>query len=171
VNSLLCDKALLPSENALWSNNEKIEKFFKYAPLVLDELCLLKGYSDDTLFTAHSLNIRYIVSLLKQGLEPICLFQVAVTSVLLAVKLEEPKQPKFSNMAKLVRSEWKIDLLPKQMCILERDIIQELDFGLQTFATPPVFLDRFLRLFGLDSPHSREPQVSELATLYLKNTL
>ena len=65
---------------------------------LIEELVLLREYKLETIFIAVSLADRYLVSIaVKKGRVP-CLITLAVISVLMAAKLEQPVSPSFTRM-------------------------------------------------------------------------
>ena len=60
---------------------------------MIEELSIAKDYRDETLFLAVNLMDRYLSQKLRQRCQLPCLVTLAVTSLLLAVKIEEPKVP------------------------------------------------------------------------------
>ena len=62
----------------------------------------MKDYKLETLFQAVGLADKYLASIVDKGIEAPCLVNVAVTSVLMAAKLEEAIQPCFDIMINLL---------------------------------------------------------------------
>ena len=78
-----------------------------------------------------------------------CLIRLAIVSILMAAKLEEPMQPSFARMVTLVKNEWDFTLEKAELVELERQVMIVLNGDLLT-VTPIFFLERFQRLFGVD---------------------
>ena len=68
---------------------------------LIEKLCEMKNYSIDTFFLAVSLLDRYLASGI-QSKRVSCLGSLAVTCLLIAVKLEEPIAPSYNNMCRLL---------------------------------------------------------------------
>ena len=129
----------------------------------------MKQYKRETLYLAVSLADRYLVYAAFSKKEPPCLVTLAVTCVLLAAKLEEPISPSFTRMINLL-AEQQQTILEKQALIdLEEQIIKMLDFSVRT-VSPCHFLERYLRLFGIDGKKQDKNarQVANLARNYCK---
>ena len=71
----------------------------------------------------------------------------------MAAKLEEPIQPSFNRMIRLVAKEWNFQTTKEELVQLERDVIRLLDWEL-IIPGPLFFLERFQRIFGLDQEKS-----------------
>eukprot|EP00353_Schmidingerella_taraikaensis_P006493 CAMPEP_0185583920 /NCGR_PEP_ID=MMETSP0434-20130131/28783_1 /TAXON_ID=626734 ORGANISM="Favella taraikaensis, Strain Fe Narragansett Bay" /NCGR_SAMPLE_ID=MMETSP0434 /ASSEMBLY_ACC=CAM_ASM_000379 /LENGTH=229 /DNA_ID=CAMNT_0028203333 /DNA_START=1181 /DNA_END=1870 /DNA_ORIENTATION=- len=67
----------------------------------------------------------------------------------MAAKLEQPIQPNFNRMIRLVKQKWDVDYLRNDLIKLETHIIHTLDFDLH-YNSPLIFLERYLRLYELD---------------------
>lgn len=116
---------------------------------LIEDLNRLKSYKEETLYLAASLVDRYLVNLaVKNGVAP-CLIKLAVIATLMAAKLEEPIQPSYNRMVRLVSNEWNVTLNKRELIELEDDIIHQLDFDLH-FTGPIPFLERFQRIYNLD---------------------
>ena len=64
-------------------------------------------------------------------------------SILIAAKLEEPIQPSFERMIKLVQRDWQLSIEKNAMIELEIDILNKLDWDMLR-PGPLFFLDRFV---------------------------
>lgn len=53
---------------------------------------------------------RYIIKLAQENRQPSCLMNLAVTSILMAAKLEQWISPSFSRMIKIVADEWSVEI-------------------------------------------------------------
>ena len=73
-----------------------------------------------------------------------------MTSLLLGAKLEEPMGPSVDMLLKLLQEKHSINLKKSEVFGLEESIIRLLDFNLRS-ASPLDFLERFIRIFDLDS--------------------
>ena len=68
---------------------------------LMEKLGEIKEYTIDTFFLAVSLLDRYLASATPDKRVK-CLGSLAVTCLLIAVKLEEPVSPSYNNMCKLL---------------------------------------------------------------------
>jgi len=116
---------------------------------LIEDLNRLKNYKEETLYLAASLVDRYLVNLAVKNLAAPCLIKLAVIATLMAAKLEEPIQPSYNRMLRLVATDWNVSLVKKELIELEDDIICQLDFDLH-FTGPVPFLERFQRIYNLD---------------------
>lgn len=73
---------------------------------------------------------------------------LAVVSVLIAAKIEQPIAPSFYRILKLVKDEWDLGLEKKTLKDLEENILCELDFTVAK-TNPLFYLERYLRIFDL----------------------
>jgi len=123
---------------------------------LLEELNFLKRYKEETLYLALSIADRYLVRVTVAQTVPPCLITLAVVATLIAAKIEQPISPSFIRMAHLVKEEWGVEISKKELIDLEDRVLLTLDFELH-HVSPLPFLDRFLRLYGLDlSPNQAE---------------
>lgn len=125
---------------------------------LLESLNVEKHYKEETLYVAVSLCDRYLINLSINKLTPPCLIMLAVTCTLMAAKLEEPMQPSFTRMLKLLKKIWHVEFERSKLIELEENIIRTLDFELQ-HTSPMTFLERYLRLFNLDSDDNTEAKL------------
>ena len=68
---------------------------------LIERLGEIKEYSIDTYFLAVSLLDRFLAKTNKDG-RVTCLGSLAVTCLLIAVKLEEPVSPSYNKMCKML---------------------------------------------------------------------
>ena len=116
---------------------------------LMEEINRLKDYKEETLYTAMSIADRFLVYLTVSGQQPPCLIKLAVTTSLMAAKLDQPISPSFKRMTRLVKKEWDIDITIQAIRDLEEQIVKVLDFSMHN-VSPLVFLDRYSRIFGVD---------------------
>jgi hypothetical protein len=97
---------------------------------------------------------------------------LAACALVMAAKLEEPAIPSFSRMVALVEEECGVLITKEDLIILEEDIVRELDFDLMA-PYPEVFVERYLRIFGMDAEGSnfQARQVGALARFFTKRAL
>ena len=123
---------------------------------LLEELNFLKRYKEETLYLALSIADRYLVRVTVAQTVPPCLITLAVVATLIAAKIEQPISPSFVRMTHLVKEEWGVEISKKELIDLEDRVLLTLDFELH-HVSPLPFLDRYLRLYGLDlSPNQAE---------------
>lgn len=172
-NTMLAKEiVVIPADNKYWKNQKRVQdQERRELVLVIEELCRLKSYKEDTLYIACSIADRYIFSLFKSNHSPECLMNLAVTAILMAAKLEQPISPSINRMIKLVYDEWQIELEKQDLIDLEEDVIRELDFEMH-LPYPVLFLERFQRIFGLDKMTSKEGQaIDQLARTFCRDFL
>ena len=116
---------------------------------LLEDLNRLKSYKEESLYLAASLCDRYLVNLAVKSVKAPCLIKLAVIGTLMAAKLEEPIQPSYNRMIRLVANEWQVTIVKDDLINLEEQIIRALDFDLH-FTGPIPFLERFQRIYNLD---------------------
>ena len=116
---------------------------------VIVELHRLKAYKEETLYLACSIADRYLSTLTALQLQSPCLIRLAFVATLMAAKLEESVQPSFKRMVRLVYKEWNFHTTKEDLVALETSILHKLDWDI-IHPTPLFFLERFLRIFGLD---------------------
>jgi len=117
--------------------------------LLMEELHSIKGYRELTLFLAVNIADHYLASLARNGDVSPNVVHLGVVSLLLAVKMNEPVVPNLQNMVILINQKMPHSLTLKDLTALERRIIIELDFDLQT-QTSIIFMERYCQLFYLD---------------------
>ena len=98
---------------------------------------------------AASICDRYLVNLAVKNEKAPCLIKLAIICTLMSAKLEQPVQPSYNRMVRLVNAEWSVTVTKKEMIDLEESIIRMLDFDLH-YTGPIPFLERFLRIYNLD---------------------
>ena len=130
------------------SENGVSELARKHMITLMEDLNRMKDYKEDTLFLAASIADRYLVNLAVKGAAAPCLIRLAIVSILMAAKLEQPIQPSFNRMVKLVAEQWDVSLTRQDLLDLEESIIRTLDFDLRSVG-PLLFLERYQRVFQL----------------------
>lgn len=133
---------------------------------VIVEVHRLKGYKEETLYLATSLADRYLALLTILEQPSPCLIRLAFVCVLIAAKLEEPMQPSFNRMVRLIKSEHDFDTTKEELITLEQMVITLLDWDLQ-IVTPIFFLERYQRIFGVDREAS-DPSDARVVNLARK---
>ena len=126
---------------------------------LIEQIHAIKEYRTETLFLAVSLMDKYLAILAIDNKSPPCLITLSVTCLLMAAKLAQPISPSFTRMISLLKQQ-NIDHIEKQHMIdLEESIIRTLDYNLQNVSAGD-FVERYLRLFGLDDSESSEKKIS-----------
>ena len=74
---------------------------------------------------------------------------LSVTAILLAAKLEQPMQPSFRRLIAYLEKEHATTVERQEVVDLEENILRSFNFSMQ-YVSPIPFLERFLRIFGLD---------------------
>ena len=116
---------------------------------VIVEVHHIKEYKEETLYMATSLADRYLALLTILEQPSPCLIRLAFVCVLIAAKFEEPIQPSFNRMVRLIKTQYNFDTSREELVQLEHMIITLLDWDLH-IVTPIFFLERFQRIFGVD---------------------
>ena len=70
--------------------------------MLIEDLASLKQYKVETLYLAVSIADKYLVNIAVQGNQAPCLITLAVTSLLMGAKIEQPISPSFSRMISLM---------------------------------------------------------------------
>ena len=126
---------------------------------LIEQIHAVKEYRTETLFLAVSLMDKYLAILTIDNKSPPCLITLSVTCLLMAAKLAQPISPSFTRMISLLKQQ-NIDHIEKQHMIdLEESIIRTLDYNLQNVSAGD-FVERYLRLFGLDDSEGSEKKIS-----------
>ena len=115
---------------------------------LMEKLGEIKEYTIDTFFLAVSLLDRYLASTTPDKRVK-CLGSLAVTCLLIAVKLEEPVSPSYNNMCKLLAKLKVVKIEKYTLFDYESQVLMTLDFSIRNVGSIH-FLERYLRLFGLD---------------------
>ena len=98
---------------------------------VIEKIHEIKEYKIETMFSAMSIADRYLEKLAQAQIKAPCLVTLGITSLLMAVKIEEPISPSFERMINLLKK-YDINSISKQDLIdLEEQIIVKLDFCLR----------------------------------------
>ena len=109
---------------------------------VIVEVHRIKEYKEETLYMATSLADRYLALLTILEQPSPCLIRLAFVCVLIAAKFEEPMQPSFNRMVRLIKNEYNFETSKEELVQLEQSVITLLDWDLH-IETPIFFLERF----------------------------
>ena len=136
--------------------------------LVIESLHDTKGYKLETLYLAVSLADRFLAKTMAAGEPKPCLLTLPVTCLIIAAKIHEEMSPSVTRMLALMDDKFQIKLRRRNVLKLEELIIKTLDFNLQS-VSPITFLERYLRLFGLDDKSNMpDRQIASLSKQYCK---
>ena len=130
------------------SENGVSELARKHMITLMEDLNRMKDYKEETLFLAASIADRYLVNLTVKKIATPCLIRLAIICTLMAAKLEQPIQPSFNRMVKLVAEQWDVQLTRQDLLDMEENVIRTLDFDLRSVG-PLLFLERYQRVFML----------------------
>ena len=72
--------------------------------------------------------------------------------------MEEPRTPSYDNMCRLFEKNKVVKISKESLCEIEREVLIRLDFSTQSIASIN-FLERYLRLFGMDQGKEGSPQL------------
>ena len=117
--------------------------------MLIEELSNLKEYKLETLYLVVSLADRYLVNIAVKGQQAPCLITLAVVSVLMSAKLEQPISPSFNRMISILEDYHHTKLDKKDLIDLEEKVLRTLSFSCHHVSAIP-FLERFHRIFGID---------------------
>ena len=117
-----------------------------------------KGYKPVSLFVAAGIFDHYIAMAGLEHFRNSNVLHLAVISVLMAAKLEQPISPSFNRMINLLPDDERAHVTKEQLITLEHDIIQKLGFDFN-FPGPLQSAERFLRLLE----YGQEPSVVDMA--------
>lgn len=132
-----------------YTNDSSVSNQTRSAMLnLMEKLGEIKEYTIDTFFLAVSLLDRYLASVTPSKRVK-CLGSLAVTCLLIAVKLEEPVSPSYNNMCKLLAKLNVVQIEKSALFDYESQVLLTLDFSIRNVGSIH-FLERYLRLFGLD---------------------
>ena len=136
--------------------------------MLIEELHEIKDHKPQTLYTAVRIADRYLTMILDKDWPLPCLVTLAVTSLLMGAKIEEPMGPSVIFLLKLLKEKHSIELKKEDVLNLEESILRLLDFNLRS-VSPIDFLERYIRIFDLDSSDSaRAKQTAVLSYDYCK---
>ena len=116
---------------------------------LIKDLQRFKSYKLETFYRAVSIADHYLMELARRGEFAPNMIYLGVVSLIIAIKLEEPIQPRLSKMIMLLMERHKITIEKHILVQLELKILLELEFDMR-FPTPIAFLERFQRAFELD---------------------
>lgn len=108
-----------------------------------------KRYRTETCFTAVTIMDRYLASIGHWTFprEHTCL--LAMTSLLLAAKMDESLAPNFESVISFLAEEEKKEVTVKALAIMESEVLIALGFDLSV-PGPVVSIERFLHLLKVD---------------------
>lgn len=71
--------------------------------MLIEDLSSIKQYKVETLYLAIAIADKYLVNIAIQGSRAPCLITLAVTSLLMGAKIEQPISPSFTRMINLLK--------------------------------------------------------------------
>ena len=94
--------------------------------LMIEEIHKIKGYREETLYIAVAIADKLLNCQALQEKEAPSLIHLGIVCVLIAAKLNQPKQPCLMNLVRLV-NEWYPDLVTAQDLLnLEKEVLTAL---------------------------------------------
>ena len=120
--------------NYLTENNRQLSRFGfpkearKSMIILIEQIHDFKSYRESTLYLAVNIADRYLQKLATDGSPAPQLELLAVVSVLLAAKYNEPMLPNFNNMVIMMYIKFSKRIEQKDLIDLERQILIKLDF-------------------------------------------
>ena len=114
---------------------------------LLEELNEAEGWKQETLFQAISIADRYLNHRAKLGKPAPCLISLAVTSLMIAAKIEQHFTPSFKIMNSILADKHSLTVTKPLFMKIERKILQALEFSF-SYEYPIVFLERYQRLLS-----------------------
>ena len=135
---------------------------------LMERLCDIKAYKEDTLYLAIFLADRYLALLAEANKPAPVLVSLGAITVFIAAKLNETPCPSLDLIIDIIRFKQKKPDWRQKLIDLEEKIIKALQFNLM-YPTQMGFLDRYLRIFGLDrqSKEKKYARTIRDATRYL----
>lgn len=109
---------------------------------LMEELHKIKNYREQTFYYAVSIADRYLAKLASQGATSPDIVCLSVVSLLISAKMNEALGPNFGNMVILINQQNPNRISAQDLRDMEIDILQALDFDLQS-VTALDFLERF----------------------------
>lgn len=116
---------------------------------LMERLCDIKAYKEDTLYLSISLADRYLLYLSHTNKPAPVLVSLGAITVFIAAKLNETPCPSLDLIIDIIRFKQKKPDWKQKLIDLEEKIIKALQFNLM-LPTQMSFLDRYLRIFGMD---------------------
>ena len=110
--------------------------------ILIEDLQKSRGYKLETFYLAVSIADNYLIIMDTYNMEAPCLLTLAVTSLLIAAKIEEQHMPRVLNMTDLLLDKHGVIISEEAILEFEHTIMSTLDFKLR-FTSPIAFLERF----------------------------
>lgn len=117
--------------------------------ILIEDLQKSRGYKPDTFFLAVNIADNFLSKRARENRPAPCLLTLAVTSVIIAAKIEEQNMPRILNMTDLLYEKHGVAISEETILSFEFTILSYLDFRLR-YTSPVHFLERYQRIFGLD---------------------
>ena len=127
--------------------------------ILIEDLQKSRRYKADTFYLAVNIADNFLSQKARENEPAPCLLTLAVTSVIIAAKIEEKNMPRIANMTDLLYDKHSVTITEETILQFEFTILSYLDFKLR-YANPVHFLERFQRSFGLDKEASDQTSES-----------
>lgn len=137
------------SDRTILLNNVITPHDRAYAVQKMFNLHAQKHYHNETIFTAVSIMDRYLAAIGHWNFKASRICVLAVSSILLAAKMEESHAPNFDFMIDLLTNRERLLMTKADLFELEQDILIQLGFELN-HPGPIAPLERYLHLLKLD---------------------
>ena len=121
---------------------------------IIFDMTELRGYNVETSILAVNISDHYLIKLAKKNQEKPCLIQLAISSVLIAAKLELNDETPFKDTIKFLRKHQDIKLKRQNLIDFEAKILKACNFSFH-FETSFNFLERFLKIFGIEKSEEK----------------
>ena len=116
---------------------------------LLEELNEAEGWKQETLFQAISIADRYLKHRAQHCKTAPCLIALAVTSLMVAAKIEQHFTPSFKIMNQILADKHSLTVSKTLFLKLERKILEATQFSF-SYEYPVVFLERYQQLLGVE---------------------
>ena len=103
----------------------------------------------ETVYDAVAIADRYLIKLICDDMPIPRLVNLAVTSMMIAAKLQEVEPPLYEEMIEFLQEKVSVTLTRDVLIGFESTLLRKLNFDVR-IVSPVTFLERFLRLFGID---------------------
>ena len=137
--------------------------------ILIEDLQKSRGYKPDTFFLAVNIADNFLSKRAHEEQPAPCLLTLAVTSVIIAAKIEEKNMPRILNMTDLLYEKHGVAISEETILKFEFTILSYLDFNVR-YTNPVHFLERYQRIFGLDKEASDKTSkdVGEMARKFIR---
>ena len=109
-----------------------------------------KKYRIETLYLAVNIADRYLIKTFGMSKPVPNLVLLALTSIMIAAKAGQPLKPSYALTASMLPESLQSMVSKAKFIELESEVLVQLEFDL-SYISPITFLERYQRLFGLDT--------------------